>query len=61
LDEDETLDAYKEIIRLNAFQEEFLDTCMDMDLKAEFSNSLVIFDDIDSVVNKKPKRRSMVY
>jgi hypothetical protein len=28
LDEDETLDAFKEIIRINAFQTEFLDECI---------------------------------
>jgi len=57
LDEDETLDAYKEIVRLNAFTEEFLDECMEFNLKAEFNNSLVIFDDIDSIVNKKTKEK----
>ena len=57
LDEDETLDAYKEIIRINAFQTEFLDECLDLDIKVEFGNSLVIFDDIDSIVNKKTKEK----
>lgn len=42
LDKDETLDADKEIIRINAFREDFLIECMD---------SFVIFDDIDAVVN----------
>lgn len=51
LDRDETLDEYKEIIRLDAFQAEFLDECMELDLETEFSNALVIFDDIDSIVN----------
>lgn len=56
LDEDETLDAYKEIIRLNAFQPEFLDECLEEKfVKTEFSDSLVIFDDLDSIVNKKTK------
>lgn len=55
LDRDETLDANKEIIRLDAFQSEYLDECMDMDVEAEFGNALVIFDDIDSIVNKKTK------
>lgn len=57
LDEDETLDAFKKIIRINAFQEEFLDECLDLDLKEEFSDSMVIFDDIDSIVNKKTKEK----
>lgn len=57
LDEDETLDAYKEIIRLNAFNAEFLDECMELDLKTEFGDSFVIFDDIDSIVNKKTKEK----
>ena len=55
LDEDETLDEYKEIIRLNAFNQEFLDECLDFKLETEFNDTLVIFDDIDSVVNKKTK------
>jgi len=57
LDEDETLDAYKQIIRINAFTEEFLEECMELDVKAEFRDSLVIFDDIDSIVNKKTKEK----
>ena len=57
LDEDATLDEYKEIIRLDAFKPEFLNECMEMDLKAEFSNSFVIFDDIDSITSKKMKDR----
>jgi hypothetical protein len=57
LDRDETLDEYKEIIRLDAFQAEFLDECMELDLETEFSNALVIFDDIDSIVNKKTKEK----
>jgi len=57
LDQDETLDEYKEIIRLDAFQQEFLDECLDFDLETDFKNSLVIFDDIDSVVNKKTKEK----
>lgn len=57
LEKDTTLDEYKEIIRLNAFQQDFLDECMDFNLEAEFSDSLVIFDDIDSIVNKKTKEK----
>lgn len=57
LDKDTTIDAYKEIIRLHAFQEEFLDSCMDMNVEVEFGNSLVIFDDVDCIVNKKTKEK----
>jgi hypothetical protein len=57
LDKDETLDAFKKIIRINAFNPEFLDECMDLDMETEFSDSLVIFDDIDCVVNKKTKEK----
>jgi chromosomal replication initiation ATPase DnaA len=59
LDSDETIDEFKEITRLNCFNEEFLDQCLDLDLEVEFGHSLVIFDDIDSIVNKKPLRKSM--
>jgi len=54
LDQDETLDAYDKIIRLNAFSPEFLDECLSIDLE-EFQDSMVIFDDIDCVVNKHSK------
>jgi len=57
LDKDETLDAYKEIIRINAFRQDFLDECMDWKLEDEFPNSFVIFDDIDAIVNKKTKEK----
>lgn len=57
LDEDETLDAYKEIIRIDAFNAEFLDECLDLDLKTEFRDSFVIFDDVDSIVKKKIKEK----
>jgi hypothetical protein len=57
LDQDTTLDAYKQIIRINAFTEEFLEECMDIDVEAEFGDSLVIFDDVDCVVNKKTKEK----
>ena len=55
LDEDATLDAYKKIKRIKAFDNEFLNNCMKLDLKTEFKNTFVIFDDIDSVANKKVK------
>jgi hypothetical protein len=55
LEKDETLDAFKKITRINAFQESFLNDCLDLNLETEFSNSFVIFDDIDCVVNKKTK------
>jgi chromosomal replication initiation ATPase DnaA len=57
LDKDETLDEFKKIIRINAFQEDFLNECLDFKLEEEFPNSLVIFDDIDSIVNKKTKEK----
>ena len=57
LEQDTTLDAYKQIIRINAFTEEFLEECMDIDIEAEFGDSLVIFDDMDCVVNKKTKEK----
>jgi RecA-family ATPase len=57
LDQDETLDEFKKIIRLNAFDQDFLDECLDWKLDEEFPNCLVIFDDIDSVVNKKTKEK----
>lgn len=57
LDKDATLDAYKEIIRIDAFNHGFLDECMELDLEVEFSDSFVIFDDIDSVTSKKMKEK----
>ena len=57
LEQDDTLDAYKQIIRINAFTEEFLEECMDIDIEAEFGDSLVIFDDVDCVVNKKTSEK----
>ena len=57
LEKDETIDEYKEIIRINAITKEFLDECMDLDLEVEFKHSMVIFDDIDSIVNKKTKEK----
>jgi len=56
LDRDETIDEFKDIIRLNASNEEFLSECLDFDLEVEVKDSLVIFDDIDSIVNKKTKQ-----
>lgn len=55
LEKDDTLDEYKEIIRINAFNHEFLDECMEMNLEEEFGNSFVIFDDIDSLTSKPMK------
>lgn len=57
LDRDDTLDAYKEIVRINAFREDFLAECLDIDLELEFKNSFVIFDDIDSIVSKSTKSK----
>lgn len=55
LEEDETLDAFKVITRIKAFTQGFLDECLDLDLKTEFQDSFFIFDDIDSIVNKRTK------
>ncbi|RZK47832.1 MAG: ATP-binding protein, partial [Pedobacter sp.] len=55
LEHDETLDSYKEIIRLDAFSQDFLDECLDIKLDEEFPDCFVIFDDIDSIVEKKIK------
>jgi hypothetical protein len=55
LDRDETLDSYKEITRLNCFNDQFLNDAPDLNLETEFSNSLVIFDDVDSITEKKIK------
>lgn len=54
LEYDETLDTYDEITRLNAFKPEFLAECLKIDME-DFQDTLVIFDDIDSIVNKKQK------
>ena len=51
LDEDKTLDEYKKIKRIKAMTNQFLNNCMKLDLKTEFN--LVIFDDIDSITDKK--------
>lgn len=54
---DETLEKYDKIERINVFddkEKKFLNDCLDMDLK-EFENSFIIFDDIDSITNKKEK------
>ena len=32
---------------------QFLNNCMKLDLKTEFKNTFVIFDDIDSITDKK--------
>ena len=55
LDQDETLDSYKEIVRLYCFKEDFLMDCPTLDLESNFNNSFVIFDDIDSIAEKKNK------
>ena len=55
LDRDETLDSYKGITRLNCFNDQFLNDAFNLDLEVEFSNSLVIFDDVDSIAEKKVK------
>ena len=55
LDQDETLDSFKKIIRLDISNAEFLDSIMDINLD-EFSKSFIIFDDIDSIHNKNAKK-----
>jgi hypothetical protein len=55
LDRDETLDSYDEIKRIDCFTEEFLSECETIDIDNEFGDSFVIFDDIDSISNKKEK------
>ena len=57
LKHDETLDAYKKITRIDVFQQDFLDECLDIDLEVDFKDSFVIFDDVDSIVNKKTKEK----
>ena len=59
LSEDETLDSYKVIKRLNVFEDKeklFLKECMDLDLNENFRDSFVIFDDIDSITAKFEKK-----
>ena len=57
LEQDKTLDSFKEIIRIDAFNPRFLEESLQLDLQLEFSDSLVIFDDIDCVVNKNAKQK----
>lgn len=55
LDSDETIDEYKKIIRLNACNNpEFLSEISKIDIN-EWTNSFIIFDDIDSITNKNKK------
>jgi len=54
LEEDKTLDEYKKIIRMD-ITPEVLDNLLRFDLKSDFANCLVIFDDIDSIDNKHVK------
>ena len=56
LDKDDTLDSCKIITRIKAFTEEFLDDCNKIDLEENFKDSFMIFDDIDSITNKKVKK-----
>ncbi len=56
LDKDETLDEYKEIQRLDAFNEDFLSFLHNTgpkDIEEEFSNCLMLFDDVDCISDKK--------
>lgn len=54
LEKDETLDEYDQVKRVKAFTVDFLDNCMKIDLE-DLRDSLVIFDDIDSIHNKHVK------
>ena len=56
LEHDETLDEYKEITRLDCFNNNFMSSCEKLNIENEFSNCFVIFDDIDSITNKKEKQ-----
>jgi Cdc6-like AAA superfamily ATPase len=56
LKNDETLDEFKKIIRLDVIDNiEFLENIEKLNCEEEFSNCLVIFDDIDSISNKRTK------
>jgi hypothetical protein len=55
LEHDDTLDSYDQIIRLDMCDVELIDDINEIDVDESFSNSLVIFDDIDSIHNKKLK------
>ncbi len=55
LDEDVTLDNYKQIERLKAFEPEFLDFLHNItpkEINEEFKDCLVIFDDVDCISEK---------
>ncbi len=54
LDSDETLDAIKYLKRIKIKSEQFLNTELSCD---DFSNSLVIFDDVDVISNKLIKKQ----
>jgi len=56
LNYDETLDEYEKIKRIDAFNYQFLEECMKINLE-EFRDSFVIFDDIDSISNKNTKSK----
>ncbi len=57
LDKDESLDSLKYLKRLNITPEfiKEISTFTSKDVEEEFSNCFVIFDDIDSITNKKTK------
>jgi Cdc6-like AAA superfamily ATPase len=58
LEQDETLDAFKKINRLKVCENvEFLENINKLDIKTEFENTLVIFDDIDAITNKNAKSK----
>jgi len=63
LEKDETLDNCKEITRIKeALEPEFLNECLKWKLEDEFSDSFVIFDDIDSISAKTDKKtKDIIY
>lgn len=56
LSEDETLDKVKKIQRVDINNADFMNTKVS---SSDFKNSLVIFDDIDCIANKKLKEKVM--
>ena len=56
LEKDETLDNIKGIKRIKPYDEEFLAEIDDIDIM-EFKDSIVIFDDVDSIPEKKIKTK----
>lgn len=55
LEQDETLDSYKPIERLDVFNSDVLEELETLKIEDEFRDCLVIFDDIDCIEQKKMK------